>query len=373
MKSNPYLQYNLQFFAKEGMGGEKTEKPTPKKRREAREEGQVAKSNEVVTAASLIIVFSSLSIFLSYCYDRLRGVFQDSFKLFQFSETTDFHSRQFVSTLISDTFKEILLIVMPFMIVGLIVGIGANFIQVGWKPTMKPLKPQFNKLNPIKGFKRVFSLRAIVELFKSVLKIVIIGFIIYTSINDQFSLITNLFDYGVDEITAIMMSITSEVGVKIGGFYIVVAAIDYAYQKYKHEQELKMTKQEIKEEYKMQEGNPEVKSKIKQKMREVSMRRMMQDLPKADVIITNPTHFAVAIKYDTDVSAAPIVIAKGADLVAKRIREIAKENKIEIVENKPLARTLYYTVEIGFEIPPDLYQTVAEVLAFVYQLKNKGH
>ncbi|WP_105618041.1 flagellar biosynthesis protein FlhB [Vallitalea okinawensis] len=372
MKSYPIIAYNLQFFAKEGQGGEKTEKPTPKRRRKAREEGQVAKSNEISTALSFIAVFASVGIFIAYCFEKMKQVFYKSFQMFQYSETTDFHNPSFVSTFVSDAFKEVLLIVLPFMLVGFLVAFISSFIQVGWHPTLKPLKPNFGRLNPIKGLKRLFSLKILVELVKSVLKLTIIGFIIYSTLIDQMDLILNLFDYRVIEITTILIDFTVEIGLKVGVFYLVVAGIDYAYQKYEHEQNLKMTKQEIKEEYKMQEGNPEIKRKIRQKMREVSMRRMMQDLPKADVVITNPTHFAVAIKYDADVSTAPIVLAKGADLVAKRIREIATDHEIEIVENKPLARTLYYTVDIGGEIPPELYQAVAEVLAFVYRLKHKG-
>lgn len=372
MTSNPYIKMNLQFFAKEGMGGEKTEKPTSKKRKEAREEGQVAKSNEIVTAASLVVFFSSLLFLGGYAFDRLTNLFYRTAKLFSFSETTDLQNPVLVTGLIGSAFQEIIVTVLPFMVLSVAVAIITNLVQVGWKPTLKPLKPKFSKLNPIKGFKNVFSLKAIIELIKSILKIIIIGFIIYTSITDEFTLITNMFDYEVSDILHTMIRIVTAVGIKVGGFYVIVAAIDYAYQKYKHEQELKMTKQEIKEEYKMQEGNPEVKGKMKQKMREISMRRMMQDLPKADVIITNPTHFAVAIQYDTNVSDAPRVIAKGADLVAKRIKEKARDYDIEIVENKPLARTLFYTVDIGFEIPPELYQTVAEVLAFVFSIKNKG-
>jgi len=166
--------------------------------------------------------------------------------------------------------------------------------------------------------------------------------------------------------------IVLDVGIRIGMYFIIVAGIDFAYQRYKHNKDLKMTKQEVKEERKMMDGNPEIKSRIRQKMREAAMRRMMQDLPKADVVITNPTHFAVAIQYDEFSGGAPKVIAKGADLVAARIREKCKEYEIEIVENKPLARTMYYTVEIGEEIPPDLYQAVAEVLAFVFSLKNRS-
>lgn len=366
------LEYNLQFFAKDGPGGEKTEKPTAKKRQKAREEGQVAKSNEISTGVGLLIGFSALGLFSTYMLEKFKDVFYNAFALFQYTSQEDLENGRFAGRIISDGFGSVIQIILPIMVICFGTGLLVAFLQVGWKPTTKPLKPNFGKLNPLKGFQRIFSLKSIVELIKSLLKLGIITFIIYSVVQEELPGIMKFFDLTLQEIAMYLIKIAVRIGTKVGMFYMVVAALDYAYQKFQHEKNLKMTKQEIKEEYKMAEGNPEIKRQIKQKMREVSMRRMMQDLPKADVVITNPTHFAVAISYDAESGAAPVVLGKGADLIAQRIKEVARENTIEIVENKPLARTLYYTVEIGDEIPPELYQAVAEVLAFVYRLKHGG-
>jgi len=208
-------------------------------------------------------------------------------------------------------------------------------------------------------------------LFKSKIKIGVILTIVYFTVRNYENLLFLFYEKPLFETYSIIVGIALDIGIRIGAFFFVVAIIDYIYQRYSLAKKLKMSKQEIKDEYKLMEGNPEVKSRIKQRMREASMRRMMQDLPRADVVITNPTHFAVAIEYDEMTAGAPRVIAKGADLLAGRIKSKAREFEIEIIENKPLARTLYYTVEIGDEVPPELYQTVAEVLAFVYNLKNQ--
>ena len=181
----------------------------------------------------------------------------------------------------------------------------------------------------------------------------------------------HLYDYALMKVLQLTAQLVTDLGIRISAFYMLIAFADFAYQKFKFKNDMKMSKQEVKEEFKQQEGDPAVKGKIRQKMMEVSRRRMMQALPQADVVITNPTHYAVAIKYDPEVADAPIVIAKGEDYLANRIKEIAKENKIEIVENKPLARMLYANVEVGQAVPPELYQAVAEVLAFVYHLQGK--
>lgn len=215
-------------------------------------------------------------------------------------------------------------------------------------------------------------MKVLVDLFKSILKILIILLIVYFQVRDYEMLIINFYDLPVFDAYKLIVNIVLDIGIQVGMYFVIIAGIDYAYTRYKFEKDLRMTKQEVKEERKMIDGNPEIKARIRQRMREAAMRRMMQDVPKADVIITNPTHFAVAIQYDEHGNTAPIVLAKGADLMAARIREQAKEHEIEIVENKPLARTLYYTVEIGDEIPPELYQAVAEVLAFVYSLRNRS-
>lgn len=359
------IAYDLQMFA-DGPGGEKTEKATPRKKEKAREEGQVARSTEITTAFMFIIMFSFLKILGPNMLTTLTGYIKNTFALFSTRELTI----SYAMGLMNNAVMTLLGIVAPFFIITLLVGVIANFIQVGWHPTSKPLTPKLNRMSPLSGIKRIFSLRSSLELLKALLKISIILIIVYTSIKNYEKLVNVFYDLPVFEAYSLIVNICFDVGIKVGAFFVIVALIDYIYQRYDLNKQLKMTKQEIKDEYKQTEGNPQIKSRIKQKMREAAMRRMMQDLPKADVVITNPTHFAVAVKYDSNASVAPLILAKGADLVAARIKEVARENEIEIVENKPLARTLYYTVDIGEEIPPDLYQAVAEVLAFVYNLKR---
>lgn len=360
------IRMNLQLFA--DSSSEKTEKATPRKKEKAREEGQVAKSTEITTALILVVMFSLFKLIGPWMIGRIILIFKQSFQLIGIKSL----DLSVAGEIYMNFMGEGLLLMAPILGVTFMVAFLSNFAQVGWHPTLKPLKPKFNNLNPIQGFKRMFSFKTILELIKSILKILIILVIVFMTLRDYEELIYAFYDVGVFEAYSYIFEIISDVGVRIGMYFIAIAAIDYAYQKYKLSKDLRMSKEEIKQEYKMVDGNPEIKSRIRQKMREAAMRRMMQELPTADVIITNPTHFAVAIRYNENESRAPKVIAKGADLLAARIREKAKEYEIEIVENKPLARTLYYTVELNEDIPPELYQSVAEVLAFVYTLKNRS-
>lgn len=360
------ITYNLQLFAQSGPGGEKTEKPTPKKRSKAREEGQVAKSTEITTAFIFIIVFSALKALGPRLVSDLTQFTKDIFSLFSIKEL----DIAYATGLMRHVFITTLGFIAPILLISFGIGFVSNFLQVGWKPTTKPLAIKLGNLNPIQGFKKIFSMKSLIELLKAILKIGIILALVYSTLRDYEEMILVIYDIPVLDAYAFIVNLCFDLGIKIGLFFLIIATIDYIYQRVSLTNKLKMTKQEIKDEYKQSEGNPEIRSKIKQKMREASMRRMMQDLPKADVIITNPTHFAVAISYDENNQGAPVVLAKGADLIAAKIKEAAKEYRIEIVENKVLARTLFYTVDIGSEIPPDLYQAVAEILAFVYSLKN---
>ena len=258
----------------------------------------------------------------------------------------------------------------PFFLFGFAITLVISIFQVGWKVTGKPLQPKLDRFNPISGFKRIFSKDSLFEFVKSVLKICVIIYIAYMSIKDHTNDIFILYDIPLGQAIALCGDVIINAGLKISIVYLIVGIADYAYQKYRFNEEMKMTKQEVKDEYKNTEGNPEIKGRQRQRMREASRRRMMQDVPKADVVITNPTHLAIAIKYEPEVNRAPIVLAKGEDYLAQKIRELAKENHIEIVENKPLARMLYTNVEVGSEIPPELYQAVAEILAMVYNMKQ---
>ena len=367
------LDYNLQWFAKDGPGGEKTEPATAKKLREAREEGKVAKSKELTAAFDLTVLFLVLKIFISLVGGGFIETYQYVYKCIpdfvkSFAMEASVHE---VSVFMQTIFVMMLKMVAPFFAFGFAIAIIINVLQVGWKVSTKTLKPKGEKFNPINGFKRIFSKDSLFELLKSILKIVIIIYVAYVSIKDKVDNIFILYDMSLNQAIAFCGDVIINTGFKISLVYLVVGIADFIYQKFRFKEDMKMTKQEVKDEYKNTEGNPEIKGRQRQRMREASQRRMMQDVPKADVVITNPTHLAVAIKYDAEVSRAPVVLAKGEDFLAQKIKEAAKENNIEIVENKPLARMLYANVEIGEEIPPELYQAVAEILAMVYNMKNR--
>lgn len=365
------LKLNLQWFA-DGEGGEKTEPATQKKLEDARKEGKVAKSKDLTQAFELVVLFLLLKVFIGYVGERMVNLFDATIgRMAEFYQVNQIGvSIQAVSNLITSAILEMLLIVWPFFVFGFVITFLVTIYQVGWKVSGKPMQPKLSKFNPINGFKRIISKDSLFELLKSIIKVVVIIYIAYTSIKDEANNLFVLYEISINQAVALVGEIIIDVGLKISIIYVVVGLGDYIYQRFKFNNEMKMTKQEVKDEYKNTEGDPQIKGRIRQKMREVSQRRMMQDVPKADVVITNPTHFAVAIKYDAEVSKAPVVVAKGEDFLAQKIKEVAKENHVEIVENKPLARMLYHNVDIGSEIPPELYQAVAEVLAMVYHMKN---
>lgn len=359
--------YNLQFF---GEGGDKTEKATPKKLDDARKEGRVARSSDLINGFMLLLMFFVLKLFGGI----MANLFLDSFVKY-YNKASDismevFDVRQAVN-LSNEIVLDIVIASLPVLIGSFVVALVGNIVQVGWKVTGKPLKPKLDRLNPIGGLKRMFSQEKVVELIKSILKVLAIALVAYNEVKDRWKFILNLYDFEFMQAVLNIFDIVLDVGIKISLIFVIIGLADFGYQKWKHLHDLRMSKQEVKDEMKQSEGDPQIKGQIRQKMREGARRRMMQDLPKADVVITNPTHFAVAVKYDKETAEAPYVLAKGADYVAANIKEIAKQNNIEIVENKPLARMLYYNVEIGDQIPPELYQMVAEVLAYVYSVKNK--
>ncbi len=367
------LKYNLQFFAKDGPGGEKTEQPTAKKLEDSRKEGQVAKSKEIANAFGLLALFLVLKLYLGSMGTRFLEAFSASYT--QIPGVVKMYNGDLpvasLQVVIRSMMLQIVIILAPVLLVGVLVAFVCDVAQVKWKPTTKPLKPKFSKLNPIKGFGRIFSANSMVELIKAIIKIILIGYVAYSFLKDRAGQIFILYGISLNQAIGLIGEIVTDLGIRIAAVYMIIAFMDFAYQKWKFNEDMKMTKQEVKDEYKNQEGDPQVKSKQKQRMREASMRRMMQQLPEADVVITNPTHYAVAIKYDPDKYDAPYVLAKGEDYLAQRIKDVAKENNIEIVENKPLARMLYANVDVGELVPPELYQAVAEVLAFVYHLKGK--
>lgn len=368
----PILQYNLQWFAKDGPGGEKTEPATAKKLKEAREEGQVAKSKELTAAFDLIVLFLVLKVFISMIGEGFVNVFNYTYKMIpdllkQYAMDV---SAQSVTGFFIEICKQMLSISWPFFVFGFTITLIISIMQVGWKVSGKPLQPKLDRFNPVNGFKRMFSKDSLFELVKSIIKIAVIIYIAYSSIKDHANDLFILYDISLWQAVALCGDIIINTGFKISLVYLVVGLADFVYQKFRFNEEMKMTKQEVKDEYKNTEGNPEIKGRQKQRMRDASRRRMMQDVPKADVVITNPTHLAIAIKYDPEENRAPIVLAKGEDYLAQKIKELAKESNVEIVENKPLARMLYANVDVGGEIPPELYQAVAEILAMVYNMRQ---
>ena len=268
--------------------------------------------------------------------------------------------------------KYILITGLPFYAVIFVVAFISQMAQIKWKVSFEPMKPKFSKFNPISGVKRIFSKNKLFETLFDTAKLVILCAVVISYLKDKWDLVMKMYSYTLTQGIALIGDIIIDIGMRVSMWFIVIGAADFAYQKWKFHDDMKMTKQEVKDEFKNSEGDPKVKSQQRARMQQASRRRMMQSVPQADVVITNPTHFAVAIKYDKNEHEAPIVLAKGADYLARKIKDVAAENSIEIVENKPLARMLYHNVDIGAEIPPELYQMVAEVLAYVYNLKGKS-
>lgn len=358
---------DLQFFGAEGEG--RTEKATPKKREDARKKGQVAKSMELNTAFILMAFFGLMGVLGSYYMKNIVAQLEDV--VLQIPHMVkDYNTNDLLKT-IGNSIIQIILLNGPLWGGLFVTAFVVSIVQVGYHPTFKPLAPKFSKMNPLKGIKKIVSKDMLVELVKSMGKVIFLGAILINLIEKTVPMFLKFYDMEAIQILVNLANVVSRIGFNVGGAFLFLAIVDYAYQKYKFEDSIKMSKQEMKDEYKQAEGDPQIKGKIKQKMREMSLKRMMQSIPDADVIITNPTHFAVAISYDAEKGSAPIVVAKGVDFIAQKIKEKAKEHKVEIVENRPLARALYYTVDINSQIPPELYNAVAEVLAFVYSLENK--
>lgn len=357
------LRLDLQFFA-----GEKTEKATPKKRQDARKKGQVVKSQDVTSALVLLAVFVFLFFIAGSTRDELLSFFRQTFIHDINVENITIES---VMELFISTSIEMAKVILPIMAIAVVAAIAGNYFQFGLLLTMEPLKFDLTKMDPIKGLKRIFSLKAIIELLKSTLKIAFIGgvttLILWTNITEVLALSFK----SPWETLSTVGRLVGLMGIAASIVLLVISILDWFYQKFDYEKNLKMSKQDIKDEYKNSEGDPLIKSKIKQRQREMAMRRMMSEVPTADVVITNPTHFAIALKYDEESMEAPRVIAKGADFVAQKIKLIAKEHDVIMVENRPLARAMYDQVEIGDQVPEEFFKAIAEILAYVYRMKRK--
>lgn len=366
------LEYDLQFFAKDGPGGEKTEVPTAKKLNDARKEGQVAKSKEIITALMLLALFVVIKFYIGNLGQQMIECFSEFYDLFGKIISNSEYGMRMVDTtgVVSLGLTTVLNMIVPFIALAVVIAILGNALQQKWMVTTKPLQPKLSKISPISGLKRMFNVKQLFEVGKSVAMIAVMSYVIYTTVKDKLGVLYTFYNISLYEALEIVGDIIVDLGIKISAVFLVIGFVDLIYQRHKFKEDMKMTKQEVKDEFKNTEGDPQVKGQIRRRMQQVSRRRMMEALPQADVVITNPTHFAVALKYEANKGQAPVVIAKGADYLAFDIKAKAKEYGIEIVENKPLARILYNNVEIGAQIPPELYQAVAEVLAFVYSLKN---
>jgi len=357
------LKVDLQLFSQE-----KTEKATPKKQQEARKKGQVPRSADLPGAIILLFVFMGFSMFGGYFNEKIMLLFGNVFENWLLLDITDSNLR----AIFFDIAVSMLLILFPIFAIAVVIGVVGNVVQFGFLMTGEPFKMKLDKLSPINGFKQIFSMKTIVQFLKSLLKLTIIGVLVYMTLIGEWSNIVLLSSLPVQEMFGYVGGVTLQLGLQIGAVLIVLSFADYLYQRYEHNKSLRMSKQDIKDEFKKTEGDPIIKGRIREKQRRMALQRMMQEVPKADVVITNPTHFAIALKYDASKMEAPTIIAKGMDHVALRIKEVAKENGVITMENRPLARALYERAEIGDTIPADLFQAVAEVLAYVYKLKSRA-
>jgi flagellar biosynthetic protein FlhB len=350
-----------------GEAGEKTEAATPRKRNELRRQGQVAKSQDF----SSMVVFMGTILVLHAVGSTSAGRLRDYLKTSLSDSNTLPLTSHVLYTKAWQSAGLIAATIGPYVLTAMLLGVAVNMLQTGFLIAPQAMKPNFNRLNPLTGITRVFSARGLVETAKAVAKLAIISWIAWSTINGGYQELLVTIRLDLPAIVGTVGDMLFRLVTRIIGFLLVLAAVDFGYQRYSFEKSIRMTKQEVKMESKQQEGDPLIKSRIRARQRQMAKARMMSDVPLADVIITNPTHFAVALKYDGATMVAPKVVAKGADLVAQRIRELATENDIPIVENPPLARNLYKNVEIGREIPPELFAAVAEVLAYVYAINAR--
>lgn len=357
------LRMNLQLFS-----GEKTEPATPRRREEARKKGQVAKSGEVGTALMVmagILILKNLGSFIGVQLRETVHYFLANMAYWD-GDLRGFQSFFLVALI------KLGLIIGPILLALLVVGVLSQIMQIGFMASGEALQPKFSRINPIEGFKRIFSKRALMEFFKSILKILLVGYLVYSQVKKNLVWLPQLSLFELETSIFYMTDSIYRMVLQVGLFLLIVAAADYWWQRREFEDSIKMSKQEIKEEYKQMEGDPLIRSQIRQRQRQMASQRMMQAIPTADVVITNPTHYAIAIEYTPGEMGAPQVVAKGMGHLALRIKDEAKKHNVTTVENRELARALYQTTEVGHEIPADLYPAVAEVLAFVYRLKKRS-
>lgn len=348
-------------------GGEKTEQATAKRRKDEREKGNVFKSQEIITLFSLLAVIFTIQTVGAQILKAMGDGFDHFWGLAATKTTLESGD---LTTLFYD--GAIFYITAAFfpMLAAILAATLVTLAQTRGLFNMKQLRPKFSKLNPISGIKKLFSMRGAIELIKSLLKISILSYVIYSKFAEHFGEFPRLMEMEFGQVLAFGSALLMDIVTNVAVLFAFLAAIDFMYQRWQYEKDLRMSKHEIKEEYKQTEGDPQIKNKIRQKQREMAMGRMMENVPSADVVIKNPTHYAVAIRYEAGKNRSPVVLAKGADYVALRIIRTAEENDVPIMENKPLARGLYENVPLDREIPEEFFQPVAEVLAFVYSTQK---
>ncbi len=345
---------------------EKTEEATDTRREEFRKQGQVVHSKELGSALLLLASAGSIFMLSRFFFSELMDVFRHTMGGDMVAAVRDGD----LFTAMKMAGGKLFILIAPVLGISAVIGVGSTVVQTGLLNVEDALSPKIEKLNPLEGFKRIFSLRAVVEALKALLKMVFIGAVVLMILKSEVFILPSVVQFTVQQLVQYIGDITVRLLSGVGMAMMVLTAGDYFFQKWDLDKKMMMTKQEVKEEHKQRQGDPLIKARIRRVQREMANRRMMDKVPKADVIVTNPTHIAVALKYDANLPA-PQVVAKGADLIAEKIKEIAKQHNIPIVENKPLARTIYKTLKIGQVIPRELFVAVAEVLSYVYRLRRK--
>ncbi len=348
-------------------GEDKTESATPKRRSEARKRGQVPRSNDLSSIFVLCALVLALHSLTGMAAAAVLQYFQNAFAHLDDIRLTPGIVMEQGGTAVLTLVRA----VGPLVLLAMTAGVVVNVAQSGFNIATEGLKPNFNKMNPLSGLKRLVSTRSLVELVKALYKIGLVSWIAFATIRGSYPQLVLMTRLEAGQAVSLVGDVAYRMMLRVVVTMLFLAALDYFYQRYQFEKSIRMTKEEVKQEYKQMEGNPQIKARIRARQREISKKRMMSEVPTADVIITNPTHFAIALKYDPEKTAAPVVVAKGQDFVAQKIRAVAQENDVPIVENPPLARALYKQVELGREIPNDLYGAVAEVLAFVFEINQR--
>ncbi|MCI1981589.1 MAG: flagellar biosynthesis protein FlhB [Oscillospiraceae bacterium] len=347
---------------------EKTEEATPKRREDERKKGNLFQSTDAVATLSVLVIFLILRAVMPYLYRYSADFMVQHLGYIKTTETLNTH---FALDMCRDGWVAILLLSAPVMITSVVIAIVAAGIQTRFKFSHEKIKFKFSNISPIQGFKRLFSLRSVMEVLKSAVKIVLMAYILYVQIKKISSQCASMMGQSVLTGTTVMLDDIMDLVIQMSLVFLAMSVLDYFYQRWEYNRNIKMTKQEVKEEYKELEGNPETKGRIRQMQKKMSRQRMMQQVPTADVVVKNPTHYAVALRYKIDQDNAPVVVAKGRDYLALRIIAVAEQCSIPTKEDRPLARALYAAVEIDQEIPPEFYTALAEIMAWVFRLKKE--